>query len=289
MRLATLILGVVTLALSLTQTIIVGGVAIFDEDFERGALFGGLFLLAMLLAIAFAYGIPLFAAILFACAGALGVTGGRTTLFEDLLVWGVVAILLAALSLGGAHEKGQSHARRLVVENLLGQVVAELQHLNRRNSTAEPDSAHIASLEKAASRPPSSESVSASLANWPRADNHRAVGQPLVSLHAQQTGERSAALSVDPPFGYVGTQIRAEVEGIEPGATVNLVWVGSDGVGRVLAQQPTSPHGASTLSCLVPEGVQPGAYKLFAVMRDRPLAMTQFGVLPQASNAQHVA
>ncbi len=107
MRIATLILGLVLMTVVGLQScaIYIGGAALQEQaTSDSGAL--GLFLAFLLLVgAAFVLFFPWISVVSFLIAGLVGLSGGSSTDFTDLTIWGIVAFVLAALSLLGVREK----------------------------------------------------------------------------------------------------------------------------------------------------------------------------------------
>lgn len=105
MRVATLIIGLILFFVVLIQSLLIAtGEAILGEEESKGAV-GVLVAVGYLIASALVLAKPRFAMWTFAVTAAIGILAGLTTDFSDLLVWGIVAIVLALMSWRGSIEK----------------------------------------------------------------------------------------------------------------------------------------------------------------------------------------
>jgi len=111
-RIATTILSLVLMVVVGAQScaVYVGGSAMGQQGTAEGGALGLLVALLFLVGGAFAMALPLVAFLAFLVAGLFGLAAGATTSFTDLTIWGVVALVLAVLSLLGIREKRRRRA-----------------------------------------------------------------------------------------------------------------------------------------------------------------------------------
>jgi hypothetical protein len=112
-RVATTILSLVFMVVVGVQScaVYLGGSAMGQEGTAEGGALGLLVALLFLVGGAFALALPLVAFLAFLVSGLFGLAGGATTSFTDLTIWGVVALVLAVLSLLGVREKRRQRER----------------------------------------------------------------------------------------------------------------------------------------------------------------------------------
>jgi hypothetical protein len=101
MRIAVTIISLALMLVVFLQSCAasVGGSLGEDESLSGAGALGFLVGLLYLLGGAFALGLPRVSIIVFAIAALIGVLTGATTDFRDLIIWGVVAAILALMSL----------------------------------------------------------------------------------------------------------------------------------------------------------------------------------------------
>jgi hypothetical protein len=106
MRIAVLIIAIcLVMILGLQScTVMLGGTLAKDTAISGGGAVGILMAFLFLLGAAFSLGVPMVSIIVFTIAGALGVIMGTTTGFTDLMIWGVVSLVLAFMSIFGRRE-----------------------------------------------------------------------------------------------------------------------------------------------------------------------------------------
>ena len=106
MRVATLILGLFLMIIIGFQSCAatVGG-GLGDEALGEGGAVGVLVTLLYLIAAAFVLGKPIVSLVVFSVAAVIALIGGATTPFGDLIIWGVVAAVLAVMSYFGVREQ----------------------------------------------------------------------------------------------------------------------------------------------------------------------------------------
>ncbi|WP_243375070.1 hypothetical protein [Microvirga solisilvae] len=112
MRLAVLIItlcltGIVGLQ---SCTIMAGGSLLKDQGTANGGALGILVAFLFILGAAFVMGLPRISAGLFALAGVLGITGGSSSNFSDLKIWGGLSLILAVMSWFGSRELRRKRA-----------------------------------------------------------------------------------------------------------------------------------------------------------------------------------
>ncbi len=107
MRIATLILSLGRMLVVGAQSCAVyaGGSALGQQGSAEGGAVGLLMALLFLVGGAFAMPLPLVSFLAFLVSGFLGRAIGSTTPFTDLTLWGIVSLVLAALSFFGIREK----------------------------------------------------------------------------------------------------------------------------------------------------------------------------------------
>lgn len=113
MRIAVLIIGIVLSVVMAVQTFLVyalGNVG-NDADASGGGAVGLLVAFLMLVAAAFAMGVPLVSVILFLLGGVLALLIGASSGFPDLSIWGVVSLILAAMAFVGWRGKRRADLR----------------------------------------------------------------------------------------------------------------------------------------------------------------------------------
>jgi hypothetical protein len=115
MRIATLIIGLVLMLGVFVQSLIAaaGGSLASDKDLQNAAAWGILVALGYLVGSALVVAKPRFSMWTFATVGLIGILAGATSAFSDLIVWGSIALILAAVSWRGSIEK----RRKDVVED----------------------------------------------------------------------------------------------------------------------------------------------------------------------------
>jgi hypothetical protein len=108
-----MVLSLVLMWAVLFQTLAadIGGNLANDNELAHGAGFGLVVFFLYLLGGAFSLGLPRVSMVLFIAAAALGITGGATTAYSDLYVWGGVAAGLAVMSYFGVREKRRNQRR----------------------------------------------------------------------------------------------------------------------------------------------------------------------------------
>jgi len=94
--LISLFLGLIVLLQSCAVN--VGGIAFGEKSAQEGGSVGILVALLFVVAGAFAFQLPKVAMIITGIAGVLGIAAGTTTVFKDMTVWGVLALVLTAIT-----------------------------------------------------------------------------------------------------------------------------------------------------------------------------------------------
>lgn len=110
-----MILGLILMIVVGAQScaVYVGGSIGKSEGMAEGGAMGLLLVLLFLVASAFVLVFPLVSLIVFSLAGIVGILAGTTTPFTDLVIWGIVAFVLAAFSFLGVREKRRTSAARV--------------------------------------------------------------------------------------------------------------------------------------------------------------------------------
>lgn len=100
MRVAVLVISLVLMVLLFAQscTVTAGGSLAEDESISSAGAVGLLVAFLFLLGGAFVMGMPRASAAMFGVAAVVGILAGVTTEFEDLLIWGVVAVVLGIMA-----------------------------------------------------------------------------------------------------------------------------------------------------------------------------------------------
>lgn len=106
MRIAS---GIISLILGLlvflqSCTVGVGGAAFGEELAAQGGSAGILVALLFVIGGAFAFALPKVAMVAMVIAGILSIAIGATTTYGDMTIWGVVAIILAAMNYFGSRK-----------------------------------------------------------------------------------------------------------------------------------------------------------------------------------------
>ncbi len=112
MRIATLILGLALLVIvGLQSCAVYLGESVTNEPVKtQGGVAGLAVAFFYLIGAAFALPFPLVSVIAFLLAALMGFSGGSTSDFGDLTIWGFVSLVLAALSFFGWREKRKRQA-----------------------------------------------------------------------------------------------------------------------------------------------------------------------------------
>jgi hypothetical protein len=111
-RIATMILALILMLVVGFQscTVSVGGEVIGEKASQQGGPLGLFMALLFLIGGAFALAFPVVSLVAFVLAGIVGLSGGATTSFEDLSIWGWVSLALAVLSFFAWREKRRRRA-----------------------------------------------------------------------------------------------------------------------------------------------------------------------------------
>lgn len=129
MRVAVLILGLILAVVIFVQSAAIGTAnALGDKSSSSGSA-GFLVGVIFLIGAAFAIGVPRVSLVAFLLAAVIAIPVGASSAFSDLLVWGVVALALAAMSYFGHRER-----RRKKVQEDAG--AAALQTLAAQHTAA---------------------------------------------------------------------------------------------------------------------------------------------------------
>ena len=107
MRIAVMIISLCLVMIIGVQscTVGVGGELSGDEALSEGGAAGVGVAFLFLIGGAFALGVPVVSVIVFGLAALAGFSVGASTEFEDMTVWGSIALVLAVLSVFGMREK----------------------------------------------------------------------------------------------------------------------------------------------------------------------------------------
>ncbi|MCG0278538.1 MAG: hypothetical protein L5656_08430 [Thermanaeromonas sp.] len=100
MRIASGIISIFLGLIVLLQScaVNVGGIAFGEKSAQEGGSVGILVALLFVVGGAFAFGLPKVTMIITGIAGVLGIAAGTTTVFKDMTIWGVVALILTAMN-----------------------------------------------------------------------------------------------------------------------------------------------------------------------------------------------
>jgi hypothetical protein len=111
-RIATLILGLALMVIvGLQSCAVYLGESVTNEPVKtQGGAAGLGMAFLFLIGAAFALAFPLVSLVSFLLAGLVGLSVGATSSFSDLTIWGVVSLILAALSFFGWREKRKRRA-----------------------------------------------------------------------------------------------------------------------------------------------------------------------------------
>lgn len=272
MRLAGFLLGLVLMSVASAQVIFAIGVAAFSESFGREAWLGALFLLAVLIGIAFAYGLPIVGASAYAIAAVIGITGAALSEFDDLYIWGGLALLVSAISFGGAYEHGKEQSRRRRNDDMAVALLNELRTLRLLLTDRERSGPNLPGrdekLENGAPnrRPDVAPGTVATGAHashttaWPAMPNGQVSGAHTMG-GAFGPAPNHPVLSLVPDRALAGELVTAIGYGFRPGCQLYVAWAGSEGGARIIAQQMTDPSGVARFSFSCPH-VSPGAYRV---------------------------
>lgn len=107
LKIAAGILSLVLGCIILFQSCAVGvGGAIFDEESAvQGSSAGMLVGLIFFIGGAFSFALPKVSMVAMIIAGILGIIAGTTTVYSDMTVWGVVALIIAVLNFFAGRKK----------------------------------------------------------------------------------------------------------------------------------------------------------------------------------------
>lgn len=85
-------------------TLFAGGGLIKDHSLSGGGAMGILVTLLFIIGAAFAMGVPRVSMVAFFAAGLIGLSVGSSGAFDDMTIWGVVALILCAMSYFGSRK-----------------------------------------------------------------------------------------------------------------------------------------------------------------------------------------
>jgi hypothetical protein len=83
----------------------IGGSILDEESATQGGSVGFFVALLFFIGGAFSFALPKVSMVVMIIAGFLGIAAGSTTVYSDMTVWGVVALILAVLNYFGSREK----------------------------------------------------------------------------------------------------------------------------------------------------------------------------------------
>lgn len=133
MRIAVGIIGLILPIIILFQSCAagVGGALAKDSSMSGGASFGFLVALLYIFGGAFAFQKPKVSKIIFIITGCLAIIGGMGSKFSDLIVWGVVALGLAA----GSHSAEKTLRKQSQNMNVSSQAIVQANVYCRKCGT----------------------------------------------------------------------------------------------------------------------------------------------------------
>jgi hypothetical protein len=85
-------------------TVSLGGSILAEEATQQGGSVGIFVALLFLVGGAFAFGVPKASFVVMLLAGLFSVAAGATTPYKDMTIWGVIAFILAIMSLIGSRK-----------------------------------------------------------------------------------------------------------------------------------------------------------------------------------------
>jgi hypothetical protein len=288
MRLAGVLLGFgLIIASSIETAFVVGGAFVSDE--LKGEAWGGaIFIFLVLVGASFAYGVPIAGASAYALAAIAGFIGASTTDYGDLYVWAGIALLVSAVTFGGAYEKGKEQTRRRGQDEMIVALLNELRSVRLMLSHRQDDG-----IEAAARSEPSREGAAWPATPAPTGSGDRSHGAHVTAWQAPRQDHQTAhtppvdtgwtprvqpALSVVPDRGAAGTSVTAIGYGFRPGTQVYLAWTGNGQDARIVAQQAADPSGIVRFSFFIPEA-PPGIYRVVAGAPGQPQGVAQLTVV----------
>lgn len=129
MRIAVLILALVTCFFLFLQAAVVNAFSADGTTEDSAAAFGVLMSLLMLISAAVVIPIPRVAMALLALTGVIGLIAGTSSEFSDLAIWGVWALILAVLSYFGYRGKRKQQAKESERERIAREALAANQQM----------------------------------------------------------------------------------------------------------------------------------------------------------------
>lgn len=107
MKIASGILSLIFGLLIFLQSCVVGvGGSIFgEESAAQGGSVGFFVAILFIIGGSFSFALPKVSMVIMTLAGILGIAVGATTAYGDMTVWGVIALVLAALNFFGSRKK----------------------------------------------------------------------------------------------------------------------------------------------------------------------------------------
>ncbi len=294
MRLAGMLLGIALIIVAAAQVLLVVGVATFSDSFGREAWSGGLFLFAVLIGITFAYGVPLAGASAYAIAAVIGVIGAAISEFDDLYIWGGLALLTSAVAFGGAYEQGKEQARRRSRDDLAVALLNELRTLRllltdrERPGPDRPERDEKPQIGAPQRRPEVDPAAAATRADsspisvWSTVTSSQASDTRLVG-GAFAAAPSQPVLSLVPDRALAGELVTVIGYGFRPGCQIYIAWAGIEGSARIIAQQMTDPSGVARFSFSCPH-VPAGIYRVVVGAPGEAQAGAVLTVLPASTD-----
>lgn len=129
MRIAVLILSLVTCFFLFLQAALVNGFSQEGSANNSAAAFGVLMSLFMLVSAAIVLPIPRVAMVLLALSSVIGIIAGSSSDFTDLIAWGIWCLLLAVMSYFGYRGKRKQQAKDDARERVAQDALAANQQM----------------------------------------------------------------------------------------------------------------------------------------------------------------
>lgn len=280
MRLASVILGIMLAITASFQTVALVGVSAFSDRFDTEALAGTLFLLAVLVGAAFAYGVPIVGAKAFAVAAVIGIAGASTTEFDDLYIWGAAALLVCAVTVGGAYEKGKVQDRSRMRDDLLIALVNEVRSLRlvlseertQENTSLSREHGSVATTQQNEAGGNAAHPAAASGTTGDTRASQRGWARPESDGSGTAVNEKPRpVITVLPENASAGAEVTAIAQGYRPDTRLYLAWVDQLNGARVVGQRATDVSGAARFTFQVP-AVPPGTYRVVSGAPGEPQA-----------------
>jgi hypothetical protein len=112
MRIVVLSSGLVLGVVMFIQTVLIAGLnsAVGDDNAATTETVGGVMSVMWLVACAMVLAFPMISTGIFGLAGLVGLTVGASSGFTDVLIWGLIALVLAIMSFLGWRDKNREVA-----------------------------------------------------------------------------------------------------------------------------------------------------------------------------------